>query len=131
FLQGTHWHPRDGTLIGGYVVNYEDGARVSIPIRYGQDVVDWWTVDDNSSVAAQTHLAWVGRNGAAGGRPLPLFLASGANPRPRVPTRSADRVTGSQPPGREAPAPFLVGLTAEEAGAAPAAAPGATADVSS
>jgi len=41
FLEGTHWHPRDGSLIGGYVVNYVDGTRISVPMRYGQDVVDW------------------------------------------------------------------------------------------
>jgi hypothetical protein len=46
------------------------------------------------------------------------------NPRPQVPIRSVDMVTGSQSPGREAPAPFLVGLTVEQAGAAPPAAPG-------
>ena len=123
FLQGTHWHPRDGLLIGRYVVNYADGTRLSIPIRYGQDVVDWWTVDDGSSVAAQTRLAWVGSNGAAGGRPIRLFLKSWENPRPQVLIRSVDMVTGSQSPGREAPALFLVGLTVEEAGAAAPAAP--------
>ena len=131
FLQGTHWHPRDGTLIGSYIVNYADGTRVPIPIRYGQDVVDWWTVDDNSSVAARTRLAWVGSNGAAGDRPIRLFLESWENPRPQVSIRSVDMVTGSQTPGREAPAPFLVGLTVEEAGAAAPAAPGATPEVSS
>jgi hypothetical protein len=131
FLQGTHWHPRDGALIGRYIVNYVDGTRVPIPIRYGQDVVDWWTVDDNSSVAAQTHLAWVGSNGAAGDRPIRLFLESWENPRPQVSIGSVDMVTGSQSPGREAPAPFLVGLTVEEAGAVPPAAPGAAPEVSS
>lgn len=121
FLQGTHWHPRDGALIGSYVVNYVDGTRVPIPVHYGQDVVDWWTVDDNSSVAAQTRLAWVGSNGAAGDRPIRLFLESWENPRPYVTIRSVDMVTGSQAPGREAAAPFLAGLTVEEASAAPPA----------
>jgi hypothetical protein len=124
FLQGTHWHPRDGALIGSYVVNYADDTRISVPIRYGQDVVDWWTVDDGSSVAAQTRLAWVGDNAAAADRPIRLFVKSWENPRPQVPIRSVDMVTGSQPPGPEAPAPFLVGLTVEEAGTAPPAAPG-------
>jgi hypothetical protein len=124
FLQGTHWHPQDGTLIGGYIVNYADGTRISIPIRYGQDVVDWWTVDDGSSVAAQTRLVWVGSNGAAGDRPIRLFLKSWENPRPQVPIRSVDMVTGSQSSGAGAPAPFLAGLTVEAAGAAPPAASG-------
>jgi hypothetical protein len=124
FLQGTHWHPRNGVLIGSYVVNYADGTRVSIPIRYGRDVVDWWTVDNGSSEAAQTRLAWVGNNAAAGGRPIRLFVKSWENPRPQVPIRSVDMVAGSQSPGPEAPAPFLVGLTVEKAGAEPPAAPG-------
>jgi hypothetical protein len=124
FLQGTHWHPQEGTLIGGYIVNYADGTRISIPMRYGQDVVDWWTVDDGSSVAAQTRLVWVGSNGAAGDRPIRLFLKSWENPRPQVPIRSVDMVTGSQSSGAGAPAPFLAGLTVEAAGAAPPAASG-------
>jgi hypothetical protein len=127
FLQGTHWHPRDGSLIGGYVVNYADGSRVSIPIRYGQDVVDWWTVDDGSSPAAQTHLAWVGSNGAAGHRPIRLFLKSWTNPRPQVEISSVDMMTGSQSPGPGAAAPFMVGLTVEEAGTEAPAAPAAPA----
>jgi hypothetical protein len=128
FLQGTHWHPEDGALIGGYVVNYADGSRVSIPIRYGQDVVDWWTVDDGSSVAAQTHLAWVGSNGAAGDRQIRLFLKSWTNPRPQVEISCVDMVTGSQSPGQGAAAPFMVGLTVEEAAAgAPALDAGVTA----
>jgi len=82
-------------------------------------------------VAARAHLAWVGSNGAAGDRPIRLFIESWENPQPQVPIRSVDMVTGSQSPGREAPAPFLVGLTVEEAGAAAPAAPGAAPEVSS
>ena len=113
FLQGTHWRAADGDIIGGYIVHYADGSHTGIPIRYGQDVVDWWTVDDGSSEAAQNHIAWVGSNDAAGSRPIRLFIKSWDNPRPDVPIESLDMVTGTQAGGRSAPAPFLVGVTAE------------------
>jgi len=115
FLQATHWHARSGALIGAYLVHYTDGGRVMVPIRYGVDVMDWWTTADRSEAAAQQRGVWTGRNGASNG-PIRLFLQSWQTPRPEVPIRSLDMVTGSQPPGHAAPAPFLVGLTVEEAG---------------
>jgi hypothetical protein len=113
FLQSTHWQAGEGEVIGVYVVHYVDGAQAHIPIRYGQDVVDWWTVDNGSSEAAQNHIAWVGNNDAAGSTPIRLFTKSWENPRPKVAIESLDMVTGSQAGGRSAPAPFLVGLTVE------------------
>jgi hypothetical protein len=117
FLHGTHWQGRDGQVIASYVMHYADGSQAVLPIRYGADVVDWWAVRDNSSEAARYRVAWRGSNGASSSHRegIRLFIKSWENPRPDVPIRSMDMVTGSQQPGRSAPAPFLVGLTAEEA----------------
>jgi hypothetical protein len=42
FLHATGWVVPDGTVIGRYVIHYADGQRAEVPIRYGQDVRDWW-----------------------------------------------------------------------------------------
>jgi hypothetical protein len=32
----------DGTTIAEYRVNYDDGSAATIPIKYREDVRDWW-----------------------------------------------------------------------------------------
>jgi hypothetical protein len=117
FLHGTHWHTRNGRIIGNYVLHYADGSSVVLPIRYGVDVVDWWAVHDNRSEAARHRVSWRGTNGATAraNTHIRLFTKTWENPRPEVEIRSLDMTTGNQAPGEGAPAPFLVGLTVEEA----------------
>ncbi len=117
FLNGTHWHTDNGITIGDYSVHYADGTQTEIPIRYGEDVLDWWTVGEAGNGPAEQQIAWMGRNDAAsrGDVPIRLFMKAWQNPRPNVPIRSIDVATGDQPPGPGAPAPFLVGLTVETA----------------
>jgi hypothetical protein len=67
-------------------------------------------------------MVWVGSNDAADSA-VRLFMKSWKNPRPEVPIRSVDLVTGTQTPGEGAAAPFLVGLTVEEGAPAAARAP--------
>jgi hypothetical protein len=116
FLHGTHWRARDGTKIGAYIVHYADGTRLEIPIRYGEDVRDWWVVADRNPEVSRARIAWTGSNEASarsGG--IRLYLRSWENPYPERPIASLDMVTGEQAAGRSAPSPFLVGLTAEQA----------------
>jgi hypothetical protein len=43
--EGDERYVKDGTLIGQYMVHYDDGSTEGIPIVYGEDVRDWWYVD--------------------------------------------------------------------------------------
>jgi len=56
-----HWIP-DGTPIGYYEVNYADSETVSIPIVYGVDVRDWWSIWDNSKPTERGKVVWTGNN---------------------------------------------------------------------
>jgi hypothetical protein len=118
FLHGTHWRASDGTEIGAYVVHYEDGSRLEIPIRYGEDVRDWWVTADRRSEVTRGRVVWNGSNEASRGMRsgIRLYMRSWENPYPEKVIRSIDMVTGEQAAGPEAPAPFLVGLTIEQEG---------------
>lgn len=120
FLHGTHWRARDGTKIGAYIVHYADGTRLEIPIRYGEDLRDWWVRGDPNSRVTQARVAWRGSNEATDR--IRLYLRTWENPYPGRAIQSVDMVTGAQAAGRETPVPFLVGLTAEQASSAPTAA---------
>jgi hypothetical protein len=102
--------------IGAYIVHYEDGTRLELPIRYGEDVRDWWVRSDPEPRVTRARIAWNGSNEAAARMRsrIRLYTRSWANPYPERTIRSLDMVTGEQAAGPEAPAPFLVGLTVEQ-----------------
>ena len=58
-LHGTGWSAENDTVIGEYVVKWEDGTTATIPIRYGKEVLDWW-YDDNSPEPTAAKVAWKG-----------------------------------------------------------------------
>jgi len=115
FLQGTHFSAPPGTCIGSYVAHYENGANAPIPIRMGEDVLDWWDQVGPQTEEALSHVVWRGTNGAAArhSTSIRLFMKTWENPYPDLTIESLDMVTGDQDPGRRAASPFLVALTAE------------------
>jgi hypothetical protein len=115
FLQGTHFSTRPGTRIGAYIAHYRDGSRAEIPLRFGEDVLDWWQGAGPQTEEASSHAVWHGSNEAAAshGTGIQLFMKSWQNPNPDTPIETLDMVTGDQSAGRGSPAPFLVGLTAQ------------------
>jgi hypothetical protein len=121
FLHGTHWRARDGMQIGAYIVHYADGTRLEIPIRYGEEVRDWWVRSDPNPRVTQARVAWRGSNEATDR--IRLYLCTWENPYPRRAIQTLDMVTGLQAAGRETPVPFLVGLTAEQESSVPTPAP--------
>jgi hypothetical protein len=60
-LHAAAWGTDDGTLIGEYTVNWDDGTSVTIPIEYGKDVLDWWCNAD-SGEPTRGKVAWKGEN---------------------------------------------------------------------
>jgi WD40 repeat protein len=98
--------------IGSYVWRYADGVACELPIRYGEDLSDWWCeAGDSEKAPGLAAAAWVGQNAATRAKPgasIRLFLRSYENPRPGVEVASVDFVSGGT-----AAAPMLVALTVE------------------
>jgi len=104
-LHATGWGSdvADGTQIGTYIVRYEDGSTVELPIKYGVHVRDWWAF--GSSEVSEGKVAWTGRNQQSN---LRLYSLTWENPSPdKVVTEIDCKSSGT------ACAPFVLGITAE------------------
>src|SRR5438477_4959567 len=125
-LHGTGYDEKDGVAIARLTINYENGEKRSLDIRYGVHVRNWW-VEKHEKVAAvsdpNSKVAWTGtsRQTDPAGVTLRLFHSSFQNPLPDQPIQSVDfsslfrRAT-----------PVIVAMTVGKAGNArpvPAAAP--------
>src|SRR5262245_18050106 len=55
----------DGDTIAEYRVNYEDGTAVTIKVKYGEDVRDWWYAKSAPDAGAKVKVAWEGENEAS------------------------------------------------------------------
>ena len=109
-LHGTGWDVAQGTRIGSYVMHYDDGASIEIPVEYGVHVKDWWTRWGDTSEVSGGEVAWTGGTEVA--PPLRLYLLTWANPDPEKAVRTIDCTST----GTEC-APFVVAMTAEKGGA--------------
>lgn len=105
FLHACGWPAQDGTVIGKFIVHYDNGEAREIPIVYGEDVLDWWTATDGHSAP---RVAWSGPNAAnPNGPPKSIYLTVWVNPLPDIAVRSVDYVSAMSDA-----APFLIALTA-------------------
>jgi hypothetical protein len=109
-LHSTGWTSLDGTLIGEYVVHYEDRSTETIPVVYGEDVRDWWN-HDNSKEVTRGKVAWTGENDAAKqlNCSLRLYLTTWKNPKPNQKVTSIDYHSM-----KTEAAPFCIAMTVEE-----------------
>jgi beta-galactosidase len=109
-LHATGWSTDEDTIIGEYVVTWDDDTSVTIPIRYGKDILDWW-YDDLSPEPKEAKIAWKGANkqAAAQGKKIRLYLATWENPKPEKKVKTIDFTTAKETPC----APFCVAITAE------------------
>ena len=95
--------------IGQYLVRFEDGSEVEVPIVLGKDVLDW-VVEPEAHMPAPV-VAWVGQNTYSrnrGNRKIRLFKSTWENPRPHVRVTTIDFVSTMKQA-----APFLIAITAE------------------
>jgi hypothetical protein len=95
--------------VGRYIVHFEEGPDVEIPLRAGIELADWWQLPGD--VAPHVPVVWTGQNGKARRSPgcsIRLFHLVWDNPKPRMVVRSIDLAT-THAQAR----PFLVGLTLE------------------
>ncbi|HNT33676.1 MAG TPA: glycoside hydrolase family 20 zincin-like fold domain-containing protein, partial [bacterium] len=56
FLHATVWTNDKDTRVGAYVVHYDDGSQVEIPLRQGKEVFGWL----ESGSSPMTRIAWLG-----------------------------------------------------------------------
>jgi hypothetical protein len=110
-LHATAWGTDDGTLIGEYTVNWDDGTSVTVPIEYGKDVLDWWCHAD-SGEPTRGKVAWKGENDGAKtlNATIRLYLTTWENPKPDLKIKSIDYSSTKQTQA----APFCVAITGEK-----------------
>jgi hypothetical protein len=101
----------EGTVIGKYVVHYDDGTAADVEIAYGKDVVDWWVMPGQKD-ATRSKVGWEGDNEVSKGTgaKLHLSLTTWENPHPRKKVTSLDYVSSVKCQA----APFCVAITAED-----------------
>jgi hypothetical protein len=112
FLHGTGWPVDKSTLVACYVVHYSNGRKEEIPVRYGEEVRNWWLGMQDTLPVDNASVAWVGTNRIAGGRDknfkLSLYALVWNNAFADEPISSIDFVST-----RSLSCPFLIALTAE------------------
>ena len=72
--------------LGRYVIHYENGSTATVPLRYGQELQDWW----NPAPLPSSQVAWTGRNLMHA--PIGLWVTPWENPSPDQPIASIDLV---------------------------------------
>lgn len=109
FLHGSAWGfaPKDGTTVGAYRVQFNDGQSIKIPLVKNENIHEWHIENWPNEHLSQARRIDLGTN--RGKARIRLFLFSWTNPRPENEIRSIDLISGSTDT-----APFLVALTAEE-----------------
>jgi hypothetical protein len=101
----------DGATIAEYRVHYDDDTTATVPVKYGEDVRDWWYNKAVPAAGDKVTVAWEGENEASkpGGNGIRLYLTTWMNPNPSKKVLSIDFTRTDGTPA----APFCVALTAE------------------
>jgi hypothetical protein len=105
-LHATGYTAGEGTLIGKYVIHYEDKTTTAIRIVYGQDVRNWWNTDPKKDVT-RGKVAWEGKNQST--TIIRLYLTTWQNPHPKNKVVNIDYVSTQSSDA----APFCVAMTVE------------------
>ena len=107
FLHGCGWNDGEGSPIGTYIIRYQDGTTVEIPIEYGIHMRDWWTPTSQAEVPSGD-IAWIGSNSAAASqdKTIQLYHLAWKNPNPEKTIAAIDFNSA-----RGESAPFLLAIT--------------------
>ncbi len=109
FLHGAGWQADQGETIGQWILYYNDGTEMVIPIRYGIEVADWWT-SPSADPLDGSEVAWEGDNEASrdSEMKLRLYKTTWSNPHPGKTISALDfrsTMTDSSP--------FLIAISTE------------------
>jgi hypothetical protein len=112
FLQACGYNTTEDTVVGKYVIRYEDKSTAEIEVVYGKDVVDWWAYPDQKA-PTKGKAVWEGENEASKGfeAKIKLYNMTWENPKPDKRIATIDFVA---PNPEQAAAPFCVAITAED-----------------
>jgi hypothetical protein len=111
FLHGTGWVETEGKEIARFIMHFADGQRSERPIRYGNDMRNfYWLAGSDSAEHPDAVRAWVGTNALTTetGVSYRLYKSVWDNPRPDVPVETIDFISTMS-----ASVPFLIAITAE------------------
>jgi len=102
----------EGARIGSYVIHYDDGATLEIPIEYGVHVKDWWAHWGQMAEVSGAEVVWTSGNAVS--PPVRLYTMTWENASPdKVVTTIDCTSTGTEC------APFVLAMTAEGVEAPP------------
>lgn len=109
FLHASSHQVEIGTKIGEYVIRYQDKTTQTIPLRYGNELEDWWAFKRDKGIT-NGKIAWEGTNKPAkkNGKCLRLYTMTWKNPHPKKIIHSIDLKSSVTRSG-----PFCVAITAE------------------
>ncbi len=113
-FHGAYFGAEEGAPVGTLTLHYSDGNTHTFAFNYGYHVTDWWFHSGQKQApppakAAESELAWTGRNEAMGSHDLlRLFRTTFDNPRPHVAVASLDYGSTMTPC-----APFLIAVSVE------------------
>jgi serine/threonine protein kinase len=109
FLHGTAWQADSGQHIASYLVHFADERQEELPIRYGEELRNWWWNPKGPLQITHGQVAWLGTNAATTDQDkLCLYSITWHNPFPDVAITSLDFVSTRSPS-----CPFLIAVTAE------------------
>jgi WD40 repeat protein len=110
FLQATICEVEKEVRVGSYVLHYADGQTEELPLVYGKDLRDWWTLAGEPKETPNATVVWTGNTpaAAANGQTIRLWKRTYENPRPDVEITHLDFVSAMA-----FPAPFVVAITVE------------------
>ncbi len=110
--EGTPRFVENGTLIGQYIVHYDDKSEEGIPIVYGEDVRDWF-FDEDDPEPTRGKVVWKGDNAFAKdvNCRIRLYALEWKNPKPE---RQVVRIDYTSRKEETAAAPFCVAISVEE-----------------
>ncbi|HEV3258442.1 MAG TPA: hypothetical protein VG013_16315 [Gemmataceae bacterium] len=109
--EGSVGYVADDTVIGKYIIHYEDKSKETIEIVYGKDVRDWWFTGEEKATS-RSKVAWEGENevSKAANAKIRLYLTTWKNPKPGKKVVSIDYLSTKT----TAAAPFCVAMTIEK-----------------
>jgi hypothetical protein len=87
FLHACAWAGRKGNRVAEYIVRYDGGQTVRVPVRNGLEITDWWAPSDCDGCA----LGWQGHNAESNG--IGLVILPWRNPHPETAVASVTAQT--------------------------------------
>jgi serine/threonine protein kinase/WD40 repeat protein len=110
FLQANSYQLPDGAALGRYVLEYENGTTADLPLKYGEDVRDWWTASGESTNTPNAHVIWRGYCPAAktAGIANRVWERTYENPHPKLKIRALEFVSDRRGAG-----PMILAVTLE------------------